>query len=283
MAGEGTRENPWQLTTPPGTSGYEMYRDEPNDTLVCVVGKTTLELPAARDRGPARHAEGARRLDAARQRRRAEAGGRGHRRGVGAVGDNPVGGWYGLKKGLRGRFGMYVPPLLEALGLAEVEHNPATTACGRSDGSVPGSVARSARRPSATPTEVRALHRGDRLGVRLDGGAGERRSRPAVADRATLPGTLPLRARASGCCVALCSSSARPSASSSGGTYIAEAAAQALLQAVPAADRVVRGRGPTPRRCPRPPASARRRCRAASSRRAPSASRADRRCSAGGS
>ena len=38
--------------------------------------------------------------------------------------DNPVGGWYGLKKGLRGRFGMYVPPLLEALGLAEVEHNP---------------------------------------------------------------------------------------------------------------------------------------------------------------
>jgi hypothetical protein len=38
--------------------------------------------------------------------------------------DNPVGGWYGLKKGLRGRFGMYLPPLLEALGLAEVEHNP---------------------------------------------------------------------------------------------------------------------------------------------------------------
>jgi hypothetical protein len=38
--------------------------------------------------------------------------------------DNPVGGWYGLKKGLRGRFGMYVPPLMERLGLAEVEHNP---------------------------------------------------------------------------------------------------------------------------------------------------------------
>jgi len=38
--------------------------------------------------------------------------------------DNPVGGWYGIKKGLRGRFGMYVPPLLEALGLAELEHNP---------------------------------------------------------------------------------------------------------------------------------------------------------------
>lgn len=38
--------------------------------------------------------------------------------------DNPVGGWYGLRKGYRGRFGMYVPPLLEALGLAEVEHTP---------------------------------------------------------------------------------------------------------------------------------------------------------------
>jgi hypothetical protein len=38
--------------------------------------------------------------------------------------DNPVGGWYGLKKGLRGRFGVYLPPLLEALGLAELEHNP---------------------------------------------------------------------------------------------------------------------------------------------------------------
>jgi len=35
-----------------------------------------------------------------------------------------VGGWYGLKKGLRGRFGMYLPPVLEALDLAEVEHQP---------------------------------------------------------------------------------------------------------------------------------------------------------------
>ena len=38
--------------------------------------------------------------------------------------DNPVGGWYGLRKGLRGRFAMYVPPLLEHLGLIELEHNP---------------------------------------------------------------------------------------------------------------------------------------------------------------
>ncbi|MEQ1572374.1 MAG: DUF6855 family protein, partial [Myxococcota bacterium] len=30
----------------------------------------------------------------------------------------------GQKKGLRGRFGLYVPPLLEALGLVELEHLP---------------------------------------------------------------------------------------------------------------------------------------------------------------
>ena len=37
---------------------------------------------------------------------------------------NPIGGWYGLKKGLRGRFGVYLPPLMETLGLCELEHHP---------------------------------------------------------------------------------------------------------------------------------------------------------------
>jgi len=36
---------------------------------------------------------------------------------------NPAGGWYGLKKGLRERFGMYIPPLMEKLGLAELTHD----------------------------------------------------------------------------------------------------------------------------------------------------------------
>ena len=36
--------------------------------------------------------------------------------------NNPIGGWYGLRKGYRGRFGMYIPPLMESLGLAEVTH-----------------------------------------------------------------------------------------------------------------------------------------------------------------
>jgi hypothetical protein len=122
----GTKEKPWQLKTPPGTSDYEMYKDEKEGKpiLVCTVGKTILhydyrcisdlhamlkehgdwmELGSADEQKPAK--EGT-----------VEAWGRSPK--------NPVGGWYGLKKGFRGRFGMYIPPLMEALGLAGVEHNP---------------------------------------------------------------------------------------------------------------------------------------------------------------
>lgn len=122
----GTKANPWQLKTPPGTSEYTMHRDDESapPRLVCQVGKTTLfydarciedlhamlkthgdwmPLGSADEGKPA--AEGT-----------VEAWGRSP--------ENPLGGWYGLKKGFRGRFGMYVPPLLEALGLAEVEHHP---------------------------------------------------------------------------------------------------------------------------------------------------------------
>jgi hypothetical protein len=126
MVAKGTVEDPWVLKTPPGTSEYQMWRDETADppTLVCQVGKTRLgyrlrciedlhamlkehgdwiELGAADEQKPAKDAT-------------VEAWARST--------DNPVGGWYGVKKGLRGRFGMYVPPLLEALGLADLEHNP---------------------------------------------------------------------------------------------------------------------------------------------------------------
>jgi len=121
---KGTKENPWKLKTPPGTSDYEMYKDtkDGKDVIVCVVGKTTLlydhrclddlqqmlkkhgdwiELGSADEQKPAN--EGT-----------VEAWGRSE--------GNPVGGWYGLKKGLRGRFGMYIPPLMEELGLAEITH-----------------------------------------------------------------------------------------------------------------------------------------------------------------
>jgi hypothetical protein len=126
IKGAGNAGKPWKLKTPPGTSDYEAYRDEAADppALVVQVGATQLRyhlrciddlhallaktgdwmpLGSADEQKPA--AEGT-----------VEAWGR--------AASNPVKGWYGLKKGLRGRFGMYVPPVLEALGLAEVEHNP---------------------------------------------------------------------------------------------------------------------------------------------------------------
>jgi len=122
---KGTKENPWQLKTPPLTSEYQMYRDvkDGKEVIVCTVGKTVLlydarcltdlhnmlkehgdwmELGAADEQKPAKDGT-------------VEAWGRSE--------NNPVGGWYGLKKGLRGRFGMYIPPLMEELGLVELEHN----------------------------------------------------------------------------------------------------------------------------------------------------------------
>jgi hypothetical protein len=125
-SGLGTKERPWQLKTPSGNADYQMYRDEAADppALVCVVGSTTLryQLRCIDDL----HAMLKQRADwmelgsADEQKEPAP----GTVEAWGRSPENPVGGWYGLKKGLRGRFGMYVPPLLEALGLAEVEHNP---------------------------------------------------------------------------------------------------------------------------------------------------------------
>ena len=122
----GSKENPLELKTPPGTSSYTMHVDEKEgrEILVCTVGKTVLfydyrcladldamlkkhgdwmELGSADEQKPAR--EGT-----------VEAWARSAK--------NPVAGWYGLKKGLRGRFGMYIPPLMEWLGLAELTQDP---------------------------------------------------------------------------------------------------------------------------------------------------------------
>ena len=124
--GDGTRANPWRLKTPPGTSEYEMYRDESANppTLVCVVGKTTLgyQLRCIEDLHTMLREHGDWiPLGAADEQKSAAEG---TVEAWGRSADNPVGGWYGTKKGLRGRFGMYVPPLLERLGLDELEHNP---------------------------------------------------------------------------------------------------------------------------------------------------------------
>jgi hypothetical protein len=124
--GTGTREDPWHLNTPPGGSEYTAYRDEAADppALVVKVGTTELRyllrciddlhamLKEHGDWMPLGNADEQRPAPEGS----VEAWARSER--------NAVGGWYGLRKGYRGRFGNYVPPVLEALGLAEVEHNP---------------------------------------------------------------------------------------------------------------------------------------------------------------
>ena len=125
FTGTGTAEDPWVLYTPSLKSQIQMHKDTEHDPpiLVCTVGKTILhydlriiddlhamlvesgdwvELGNADEQKPAKPGS-------------VEAWARSD--------DNPIGGWYGLKKGLRGRVGNYVPPVLEALGMAEVEHN----------------------------------------------------------------------------------------------------------------------------------------------------------------
>jgi hypothetical protein len=123
VAGDGTQEDPWVLKTPPGSSEYRMYRDEAKDALVCVVGKTTLgyRLRAIEDLHAmlVAHGDWMPLGSADEQKPAAEGTVEAWARSE----ENPVGGWYGTKKGLRGRFGMYMPPLLETLGLAELEHN----------------------------------------------------------------------------------------------------------------------------------------------------------------
>lgn len=124
--GTGTPTDPWQLKTPPQTSDYEMYYDERDGqaVIVCVVGKTTLlyDRRAVDDLHAMLKAHGDwMELGSADEQKPAKEG---TVEAWGRAATNPLGGWYGLKKGLRGRFGMYMPPLLESLGLAEVEHNP---------------------------------------------------------------------------------------------------------------------------------------------------------------
>ena len=120
----GAKDDPWVLRTAPGSSEYTMYRDDTAEppALICEVGSTRLSYQARaiddlhawlKQRGdwvP---------LGAADESKPAAAG---TVEEFGRAEDNPVGGWYGLRKGYRGRFGMYLPPLLEALGKAELTH-----------------------------------------------------------------------------------------------------------------------------------------------------------------
>jgi hypothetical protein len=126
MAGSGTKDDPWQLTTAPGTSSYTMYRDDTAEppVLVCQVGSTRLTYRAsAVDDLHAMLVEAGDWVPlGASDEKKDPAEGTIEAWARSAA--NPVGGWYGLRNGYRGRFGMYVPPLLEELGLVELEHNP---------------------------------------------------------------------------------------------------------------------------------------------------------------
>lgn len=121
----GTKDDPWTLTTAPGSSQYTMHLDETADPpqLVCQVGSTTLiyHARAIEDLHAWLVAQGDWvELGAADEQKPATSG---TVEGFGRAEDNPVGGWYGRRKGYRGRFGMYLPPLLEHLGLVELTHD----------------------------------------------------------------------------------------------------------------------------------------------------------------
>jgi hypothetical protein len=126
VQGSGKADDPWILTTPPGKSEFEAWRDDTADppALVVQVGTTQLryQLRCIDDLHAMLREHGDwMPLGNADEQKEAQDG---TVEGWGRSPANPVGGWYGMKKGLRGRFGNYVPPVLEALGLAEVEHGP---------------------------------------------------------------------------------------------------------------------------------------------------------------
>ena len=124
--GAGTKEKPWELKTPSGLSAFQAYKDASADppALVVKVGSTTLSyhLRCLDDLQAMLKKQGDwMPLGSADEQKPAAAG---TVEAWARSSSNPVGGWYGLKKGLRGRFGNYVPPVMEALGMAEVEHLP---------------------------------------------------------------------------------------------------------------------------------------------------------------
>ena len=124
--GDGSADDPWLLKTPSLSSDYQAWRDATLDppALVVQVGSTRLsyQLRCIDDLHAMLKAHGDWMPLGGADEQKEAAGGTVE--AWGRAPDNPVGGWYGLKKGFRGRFGVYLPPLLEELGLAEVEHNP---------------------------------------------------------------------------------------------------------------------------------------------------------------
>jgi len=120
----GTKQSPLLLKTPPHSSEFTMHVDEKDgmEILVCTVGKTVLhyDIRCIADLHDMLRAHGDwMELGSKDEKQETKEGTVEH---WGRSANNPVGGWYGLKKNFRGRFGMYIPPLMEALGYAEVTH-----------------------------------------------------------------------------------------------------------------------------------------------------------------
>lgn len=125
-SGSGTKDDPWVLKTPPGKSEHQMYQDEGADppALICIVCSTKLsyQLRCLEDAQAMLKKNGDwMPLGSKDEKQDVQEG---TLEAWARSPDNPVGGWYGLKKGYRGRFANYVPPFMEHLGMGELEHNP---------------------------------------------------------------------------------------------------------------------------------------------------------------
>lgn len=123
--GSGTKDDPWILNTPPNSSQFEVWKDEANDppALVVQVGKTRLsyQLRALEDAHAMLKAHGDwMPLGNADEGKSTKEG---TLEDWARADSNPVGGYYGLRKGYRGRFANYVSPTMELLGMVELEHN----------------------------------------------------------------------------------------------------------------------------------------------------------------
>lgn len=124
--GSGTADDPWILKTPPLSSDFLAWRDESLSppALVVQVGTTRLsyQLRCIEDLHAMLKRHGCWMLLGNADEGKPVADGSVEAWARSET--NPVGGYYGIRKGYRGRFANYVPPVMELLGLAELEHNP---------------------------------------------------------------------------------------------------------------------------------------------------------------
>lgn len=121
MSGNGTPQDPWVITTPPGKSEFKIWRDEAKQVLHCQVGKTWLhyQISALDDALAMLKAHGDwMELGNKDEKQDTKQGTVEH---WARSESNPVGGWYGIRKGYRGRFANYVIPILKEQGLVEFE------------------------------------------------------------------------------------------------------------------------------------------------------------------